>query len=68
MTRSTRAPARSSRARALDPARNHTKRVPRYASRKGLALLTRSAAAKDVEILMLRHEIAVLRRHNPARR
>jgi transposase InsO family protein len=30
----------------------------------GLALLARSHAAKDVEILVLRHEVAVLRRHN----
>ena len=29
-----------------------------------LALLARSDAAKDVEILMLRHEITVLRRTN----
>jgi hypothetical protein len=29
-----------------------------------LALLARSDAAKDVEILMLRHELAVLRRTN----
>jgi hypothetical protein len=33
-----------------------------------LALLARTDAAKDVEILTLRHEIAVLRRTNPARR
>ena len=30
-----------------------------------LALLARSDATKDIEILVLRHELAVLRRHNP---
>jgi hypothetical protein len=30
-----------------------------------LALLGRSDAAKDTEILVLRHELAVPRRHNP---
>ena len=31
-----------------------------------LALLARSDTAKDVEILMLRHEVAILRRTNPS--
>ena len=30
-----------------------------------LALLARTDATKDVEILLLRHEVAVLRRHTP---
>ena len=30
-----------------------------------LGLFARSSASKDVEILLLRHEVAVLRRANP---
>jgi putative transposase len=30
-----------------------------------LALLARSDTGKDLEILVLRHEVGVLRRHNP---
>jgi hypothetical protein len=33
-----------------------------------LALLARSDAAKDVEVLVLRHEVTVLRRHHPRSR
>ncbi|MEY9934528.1 hypothetical protein ABH926_009196 [Catenulispora sp. GP43] len=33
-----------------------------------LALLTKSSASKNVEILVLRHEVAVLRRSNPTPR
>ena len=33
--------------------------------RSWLALLARTDATKDVEILLLRHEVAVLRRHTP---
>jgi putative transposase len=31
-----------------------------------LALLARSDTTKDIEILVLHHELAVLRRHDPA--
>jgi len=35
---------------------------------EGLTLLAKTSAAKDVEILVLRHENAVLRRANPTPR
>jgi hypothetical protein len=38
-------------------------RIPRLLS--WLALLARSDATKDAELLVLRHEVAVLQRHNP---
>ena len=65
MTRSTRARRGARGARGSTRSSEPHEKSARYASRKGLALLTRSAAARDVEILMLRHEIAVLRRPRP---
>ncbi|MER5262800.1 hypothetical protein ABTZ99_12085 [Actinosynnema sp. NPDC002837] len=35
-------------------------------SRNWLALFGRSSAAEDVELLVLRHEVALVRRTNPS--
>src|SRR6266568_179520 len=42
------------------PALSHLRRVCRW-----LVLLGRSSASKDAELLVLRHEVAVLRRASP---
>jgi hypothetical protein len=47
-------------------ARDHTDALPGGVRLTGwMALLARSSASKDAELLVLRQELAVLRPHNP---
>ena len=49
-------------------ARDHTGAYPIFVGLTGwMALLARSAASKDAELLVLRQEVAVLRRQNLSR-